>query len=176
MLQKDIYLNGGGVIKDHTHLVLVEKEDISKADVYGYGSNFGKITPNTVTFYDSFYKQNKALTISQLWTETRTEPTTKIQFNSRDAYTTLYIARGNSKDVKQIALSGSTSEFDVDLALFSSADLNKETPVWIANTPPPMVRRPERSRWPWSDWLARIATFTKRWHDVKQKLCIIWRK
>ena len=143
MLQKETYLNGGGgVIKDHTHLVLVEKQDISKADVFGYGSNFGKITPNTVTFYDSFYKQNKTLTISGLWTETRTEPTTKIQFNSGDAYTTLYVARGNSKDVKQITLSGSTAEFDVDLALFSSADLNKETSVWIANTPPPWYEDP----------------------------------
>ena len=119
--------------------MLVEKQDISKADIYGYGSNFGKITPNTVTFYDSFYKQNKTLIISALWTETRTEPTTKIQFNSGDAYITLYVARGDSKDVKQITLSGSTAEFDVDLALFSSADLNKETPVWIANTPPPWI-------------------------------------
>lgn len=44
--------------------------------------------------------------------------------------------------------------------IFGYEDFDKTISVWISTTPPPLVRRRA------SNWLARIATFTERWHDA----------
>lgn len=67
MLQKDIYLNGGGGMqKKTTHIVRVEYFYLDDLSYYGFLSGFGNIKPSTL-------REDKTVTINGLYSYPPTE-------------------------------------------------------------------------------------------------------
>ena len=133
---------------------------------FGY-RGFGRIKPNYISVY------GEQLEITECY-QAEKYGFFQLVVNGLFAdWQTWCLGRADTKKWYGYADSGSDSSGYAqwnEYSIFTNADVGNVIPMWLAVSPPPLVRRSVRSRWPWSDWLARIATFTERWHNASKRI------
>lgn len=137
-MTKELLMNGGGGSNLdpslYTHIVSVANIRRLSTPLYGVNGSNGNIEPKTVTV------NSVSLTIGSLYSRSNSG-VTGLSFSSQVTTSgILYLGRYDTRLKTEVQLQQNTESYPSASTerIFSESDVDKDIPIWLSTTPPPM--------------------------------------
>ena len=171
MIYKEKLAGEGGEIKDYTHVLETAYDLIQRDDYYHYTLSppAGSLTPQTIDNSNTIFAVGYDSGNGAVFVDVVGLKVDAVYFGAKSKNSVVRLPFWGSRPQYNIYQDTSYTAANIDM-VHVVVDANT-TPqeVWISTAPPPLVRR-ESLR---ANRLARIATFTERWHNEQKSFITI---